>query len=261
MSKKATDLKPLLQIMSGENATKLKLDEEVNLKKIKVYYQNNNLNSAMVCGVEPAIKRALSKAVSHMEKICETPVEQVKIKKIIKSRDIWSINMKIKDAPSFAERLTGTDGYLNVMIEIVKNIFGQSDYTFIALVTALFDKLIVTPGSQKHDEMVQCRQELEDEFKNLLKDDGVFLYPTHPTAVPYHNEPIVRAFNFTYTAIINSIGLPATHIPLGLNEEDLPIGIQVVSNVNNDRYCLAIAEELEKAFGGWIEPGGTKKQV
>lgn len=63
-------------------------------------------------------------------------------------------------------------------------------------------------------------------FQDILGEDGVFLYPTHPTAAPLHHEPLIKAFNFSYTAIINVLGLPATACPLGLNKQGLPIGIQ-----------------------------------
>lgn len=63
--------------------------------------------------------------------------------------------------------------------------------------------------------------------QDILGEDGVFLYPTHPTAAPMHHEPLIKPFNFSYTAIINVLGLPATACPLGLNKQGLPIGIQV----------------------------------
>lgn len=65
----------------------------------------------------------------------------------------------------------------------------------------------------------------------------------------------MRAFNFSYTAIINLLGLPATSVPLGIgSEEGLPIGLQVIANHKQDRLCLAVASELERAFGGWVTP-------
>lgn len=48
--------------------------------------------------------------------------------------------------------------------------------------------------------------------------------------------------------------MPACQIPLGLGSEGVPLGLQVVANYNNDRLCLAVACELEKAFGGWKAP-------
>lgn len=48
--------------------------------------------------------------------------------------------------------------------------------------------------------------------------------------------------------------VPATQVPLGLNSQGLPLGIQVVATRNRDRDCLAVAVELERAFNGWRPP-------
>lgn len=257
ITRNAADLRPLLKILADENVSKLKLDEKVDLKNVKVYYQKNNLNSPFVCGVEPAIQKALSRAALHLGAICATPAKELEVQKLFKSNPIWLASMKIKDSPSFAELITGRDGYIHVIVEVIKSLFGQSKNTFIGLMTALFEKGGVPAGSEQHRRFLDMRQELEDEFTEILGDDGVFLYPTHPTAAPYHNEPLIRAMNFGYTAIFNVLGFPATHIPMGLNEEGLPIGIQVISKTCNDHLCLLIAEELDRAFGGWVQPGST----
>lgn len=87
----------------------------------------------------------------------------------------------------------------------------------------------------------------------MLGEDGVFLYPTHPTPAPLHHEPLFKPFNFSYTAIINCLGLPATACPLGFSN-GLPIGIQVIAGLYQDHLTLAVAEELERNFGGWQMP-------
>ena len=53
--------------------------------------------------------------------------------------------------------------------------------------------------------------------------------------------------------------LPSTikQVPMGLNSEGLPLGIQVIATKNRDRHCIAVAEELEKAYGGWVPPFTT----
>jgi fatty acid amide hydrolase 2 len=68
---------------------------------------------------------------------------------------------------------------------------------------------------------------LRNEFRELLGDDGVLLCPAHPTRVPYHGETFLKPFNFVYSAIFNFIGTPVTTVPLGLDLEGLPVGIQV----------------------------------
>lgn len=60
--------------------------------------------------------------------------------------------------------------------------------------------------------------------------------------------------------------MPATQVPLGLSTTGLPLGIQVVATKNRDRHCLAVAEELEREFKGWVPPfeimdEATKEQL
>lgn len=48
--------------------------------------------------------------------------------------------------------------------------------------------------------------------------------------------------------------VPVTQVPLGLNSNGLPIGIQIAATKNRDRHTIAVAEELERAFDGWTPP-------
>jgi fatty acid amide hydrolase 2 len=48
--------------------------------------------------------------------------------------------------------------------------------------------------------------------------------------------------------------LPVTEVPLGLNRNGLPLGVQVVAGVNRDHIAIAAALELERALGGWVPP-------
>ena len=106
------------------------------------------------------------------------------------------------------------------------------------------------------------------------------MVPPHPTAALYHNQPLTKPLNAAYTAIFNILGLPITQVPLGLGSWGVPVGVQViefsfnfgnykfflspcinfdcsaqvVANLHNDHLTLAVAAELERAFGGWICP-------
>ena len=81
------------------------------------------------------------------------------------------------------------------------------------------------------------------------------LYPSHPTFAPYHRESYYKPLNFTYAAVFNALGFPVTQVPLGIDPESgMPLGIQVVGGMHMDRLTIAVAKELEKAFGGWSSP-------
>lgn len=64
----------------------------------------------------------------------------------------------------------------------------------------------ISYGSEKYQYLVKERDALRLEILDLLGEDGVFLYPTHPTSAPYHHQPLVRPFNFSYTGNGNEEG-------------------------------------------------------
>ncbi|XP_049871980.1 fatty-acid amide hydrolase 2-A-like [Pectinophora gossypiella] len=251
MTRHAVDLKPILKIISGENSSKLNLDKPVDVGKLKVYYQFSN-NAPLVDPVDPDIVAAMKQVVEFLNVQHKIKAEEKKFHILKRSSAIWLATMK--NTKKFGEFIMEKSSVGIILWEIIKNLIGLSGNTLIGLFTALFDYGGVEVGDERYKHYLKVRENLELTFKEMLGDDGVFLYPTHPTPAPYHNEPLVRPMNFSYTSIINCLGLPATTVPLGLGKEGLPIGIQVIANHNNDRLCLAVAEELDKAFGGWTEP-------
>ena len=68
------------------------------------------------------------------------------------------------------------------------------------------------------------------------------------------NRPLLRPVDWVYTAIINVMELPATQVPLGFDQEGLPVGVQVVAGHAQDHLTIAVAMKLEKIFGGWVAP-------
>ena len=57
-----------------------------------------------------------------------------------------------------------------------------------------------------------------------------------------------------YTAVFNALGLPVTQVPLGLDGEGLPLGVQVVGAPGTDVVTIAVGCALEQDFGGWVPP-------
>ena len=256
MCRFACDLKPMLKALANDEHIKLlKLDEPVDVKKIKVYYQENDLGGYLVSPVDKDIQEALKKVANYFKDSLKNEVNRVEIARVRNTAAMWFANMKSKDSPTFSEQVAlEPDSKINGFVELAKWIFGKSNHTFIGIMTSITEATGVEPGSVKHKYLHSERDKIIEEFREMLKDDGVFLYPTHPCVAPYHNEPMLRTLNFGYTALVNLLGMPSCAVPLGLGREGVPVGIQVVSNYNNDRLCLAVACELEKAFGGWVNP-------
>jgi amidase len=49
-------------------------------------------------------------------------------------------------------------------------------------------------------------------------------------------------------------GLPATAVPAGRSPEGLPVGVQIIGPMFEDRTPLRLAELLEQAIGGFQAP-------
>jgi fatty acid amide hydrolase 2 len=85
---------------------------------------------------------------------------------------------------------------------------------------------------------------------------GVLLHPPHARVAPRHGRTVGRGWLVTPTAVFNLLGLPVTQVPLGLNPAGLPLGVQVAAGQDRDHVTIAVALELERAFGGWVRPPG-----
>lgn len=167
-------------------------------------------------------------------------------------------------------------GDLNPWLEMLKWTFGQSGHTLPAVSLALTESILHKLGSAEQRRLFDhLRLKLTRQLEELLGDNAVLLFPSHPTAAPFHYQPIFTPFNFAYTGLFNALTLPVTQCPMGkslhflilrvlnfgiflisgLNDSGMPIGIQIVGASCRDRLTIAVAQELEKAFGGWIPPG------
>lgn len=169
---------------------------------------------------------------------------------------MWLNDMTVIGSPKFTEELLDRQGDFNPFLEVATWACGASKHTAPAIGLAMLERLLHNYGSEEERIIARSmRARLQREFSELLGEDGIFLFPSHPTTASYHNVPIFTPMNFAYTALFNSLALPVTQIPLGLNDEGVPLGIQVVAGYHKDYLGLAVARELEKAFGGWVNPG------
>ena len=153
---------------------------------------------------------------------------------------------------SFCSLLGNSVKPANPLKELLFWLMGCARHTLPAIGLGMFEGLRQPP--EVDAKFVAMGKSLQAEIEELLGDDGVFIYPTHPKPAPYHHQPLLYTFNFAYTGVFNILGFPCTSVPMGLCREGVPIGFQVVGSRYSDRLTIAVAEELEKAFGGWVPP-------
>eukprot|EP00094_Tigriopus_californicus_P010523 TCALIF_10151-PA protein Name:"Similar to FAAH2 Fatty-acid amide hydrolase 2 (Homo sapiens)" AED:0.16 eAED:0.16 QI:0/0.42/0.25/0.75/0.57/0.75/8/46/523 len=225
MSRNVEDLVPILRVLMGSKADKLRLDQEVYLTQLKFFYVDESIGSNLVSPVAPEVRQALFRVIDFLEDNFGVQVQRLKLPRFRQSISIFThalVQDSCESPLSICQSLSNNQGSISIVKEWSRWIIGRGGHIFPNL--------------------------------DILGTNGVLLCPAHPTTAPYHFQSYSKPFNFIYSGIFNALGFPATTVPLGLNSENLPLSIQVVAGPFNDRLTLAVANALERPFGGWIPP-------
>ena len=115
-----------------------------------------------------------------------------------------------------------------------------------------------------------ARVKLQQQWGALFREWDLVICPPMPTPAFPHDRvtPIpdrqidIDGKNYPYfdqmvwPGIATAPGLPSTAVPIGLSENGLPLGVQIVGPYLEDRTPLVFAELLEREFGGFVPPPG-----
>ncbi|XP_026495503.2 fatty-acid amide hydrolase 2-like [Vanessa tameamea] len=252
VSKHCSDLAPLTAIVADQQAHLLQLDREVHLKDIQIYYMETikDLRVSPICS---DLRKAMNKVVSNLSAQATSTASAPKPyyhEGFDHCFSLWRHAMS-REAESFAKLLTDNAGEAVGLLELGKKLIGQSDYTVAAILKLLDDQLMPPVPAAWADELTES---LREDLIRVLCGGGVLLAPAAPAPAPPHAALLLRPYNFAIWGVFNVLKFPAVQVPLGLNSEGLPLGIQVVAAPRQEALCLAVAKHLEKQFGGFVPP-------
>jgi aspartyl-tRNA(Asn)/glutamyl-tRNA(Gln) amidotransferase subunit A len=94
-------------------------------------------------------------------------------------------------------------------------------------------------------------QRVRDQLLVAIGDDGLLLTPTTPQAAFLHSgrPPVTGA---SYTGLANIAGLPALSVPAGVNDDGLPVAVQLIGPAGSETRLIAAARTLEIGLGGFV---------
>jgi fatty acid amide hydrolase 2 len=244
IARRAEDLWPLLRVLSG---ARIPDPATVDLRGMDVLTVEGDGRIAVSPDLLAAQRRAAEALAARGAR-----VRPARFEGLSRSVEIWSAALDAAGGPSF-RALLGQGVEIPLLREIARWTVGRSPHTLPALVLAVVEQLPKLLPDHAAP-FVALGVSLKRDLVEQIGPHGVMLYPSHPRPAPFHYQSMFPPWNWGYTAVLNIMELPVTQVPLGLDGAGVPLGVQVASAPGQDHLTLAVALELERAFGGWVPP-------
>ncbi|MBW1988926.1 MAG: amidase [Deltaproteobacteria bacterium] len=250
LCRRAEDLMPLLRVLAGPDGKdpqckEMPLGDPAGVRVADLTVTSIPGNGAV--RVDPRLAEAQEAVVRALAaEGCR--VRRARVPRLKNSFFIWSSMLMNADQTPFHHMLTG-GALTHPLLLLARWAVGRSPHTLPAIILSLLEKLPLPV-----EKFIREGEHLREDLLEILGDDGVILYPSYSCPAPPHHLPLVKVDHFTYTAIINVMGFPATQVPLGVTRTGVPLGVQVVGRPGADHETIAVAMELERIFGGWTPP-------
>jgi fatty acid amide hydrolase 2 len=126
-------------------------------------------------------------------------------------------------------------------------------HTVATRITMLAERLATHAPERRMRKVIADRDAFVSELHATI-GDGVLLHPPAPGVAPRHGRTVGRLWWIHPMIVFNLAAVPVTQVPLGLGAAGLPLGVQVAAGPGRDHVSIAVAQELERVFGGWVPP-------
>lgn len=163
---------------------------------------------------------------------------------------MWMMALSTANPHTYSQLLSNGQG-VPLGRELLKLALGRAGYSLPSLVTVLSEAVmrrLPIDARKQLDRLAQLRELLDAQ----LGENGVLLHPPYSRPAPRHLTPLLTPFDCACTALFNILGYPVTVVPVGFDKDGLPVAVQVAARAGNDHLTLAVAQALERTFGGWV---------
>jgi fatty acid amide hydrolase 2 len=178
ISRRASDLWPVLSILAGKKLSPE--PDSVDISKLRVM-SVERIDRLFLRNVSSELLKTQTNVVNHLVDLgCKYDAN--KPGDMDYALEIWSCMMHIADSPSYHELI----GKPLVFWEIIKWIFNLSYHTFPGL-TACYIEMVPLLSKSMTKYFCEKGINLKKELNDLLSDNGVLIFPSHPVSAPKHN--------------------------------------------------------------------------
>ena len=95
----------------------------------------------------------------------------------------------------------------------------------------------------------KVRRLIKEATEQMLKENDILLFPTTPTTafkIGEINDPIQMYLQDIFTVHANIVGVPAVSLPMGTHSNNLPIGVQLMSNTFKEDLLYSASQYILK---------------
>lgn len=129
---------------------------------------------------------------------------------------------------------------------------GKSRHIFPSLALATLEVIAHRLLGERETRSAALIAQLQHALESQLGQNNVWITPTFHRSAPRHGwESVKHTLGFINAGMLNPLQMPATAVPTGFDSEGLPMGVQVAASRNRDELAIAVARDVEDAFGGW----------
>lgn len=109
---------------------------------------------------------------------------------------------------------------------------------------------------------LKVRNKMTDSFKEIFKKYDLIIGPTNTSvAYPFNtkkDDALKSFYDDLLTIPVNMAGLPAMSLPIGFNQDKLPIGMHIISNYFKEDIIYQLASYIEKELNLNLDPKGDE---
>lgn len=171
---------------------------------------------------------------------------------------IWQLIMAIDGAKPFAEVGFGSEP-VKPYAEYIKEVFFKSSSLHRYFTWAIIGAQLFKPNETKLHSLQKTIDHGDQSITKFLENRLVIL-PVYHSSAPHHGDLYSEIFSIRKTylkympfaAYANVWGLPSLTVPVGEDDNGLPIGIQIISKVGNEDAIFKLGELIEQNFRGYI---------
>jgi len=212
------------------------------------------IKELMAEGVNDDVKRAIEDAVKIYEKLGAV-VKEVSLPLLKHSIGVYYIiataeassNLARFDGVKYGYRTPDAKNLLEMYTKTRKEGFGDEVKRRIMLGTYALSSGYYDAYYKKAQ---QLRRLIKNDFDRIFKEVDVLVSPTCPTTAfdigSRNEDPLSMYLTDIGTICANLIGAPAISIPAGFDKDNMPIGMQLISQVLQEEPLLRAAYNFEK---------------